>query len=156
MRRKSFAKYRIAASANSPSDALKTPAPFVSGTALSTNSGNSVLSNPTERECTHSKFGHIANTSLNKTSGPDQLNKTLASTAAPLNTSAEFPTIIFTSGSRCLNIESCASARSAVLTSTRIVSFLIVTAAQTAQKLTPQSKQTVSKNRHLENWSLRP
>src|ERR1700734_2686869 len=154
MRRKSFAKYRIAASANSPSDALKTPAPLVRGTALSFNSGNSVLSSPTERECTQSKLGHIANTSLINGSEPDQLKSTLASAAAPSKTSAEFPTIILTSASCRLSIASCASAGSAVLTSTRIVSFLIVTGG-TAQEITPQSKQPVSKNRHLENRSLR-
>src|SRR2546423_10154751 len=39
MRRKSFAKYRIAPSANSPSDWLKTPRPLVSGTGLMASSG---------------------------------------------------------------------------------------------------------------------
>src|SRR5580704_13735924 len=43
MRRKSFVKYKIAPSVNSPSAALNTPAPLVSGTGLSLNSVNSVL-----------------------------------------------------------------------------------------------------------------
>jgi hypothetical protein len=39
MRRRSLAKYRIAAKANSPSEGLKTPLPFVTITLLATSSG---------------------------------------------------------------------------------------------------------------------
>src|SRR5580704_8376615 len=139
MRRKSFAKYKIAPSANSPSDALNTPAPLVSGTALSFNSGNNVRSNPTERECTQSRLGHTANTFLNNSSEPDQLKSTVASTVAPANTSADFPKTIFSPASDSSSIASCASAGSAVLTRTRMVSFFI-SLARTAQEITPQSE----------------
>src|SRR5437762_2924588 len=94
MRRKSFAKYKIAPSVNSPRDPLNTPAPLVSGTALSINSGNSVLSKPTERECTQSKFGQIANTFLNNAREPDQLKSTFAWVASWPNDSAASPTIV--------------------------------------------------------------
>src|SRR5580704_8908413 len=98
MRRKSLAKYRMAASVNSPKDGLKTPTPFVSGTALSTSSGNSDLSRPTERECTQRRFGHILNTSLNRSSEPDQFNSTAASAATARNASGEFPATILAAG----------------------------------------------------------
>src|SRR6185437_9770542 len=146
MRRKSFAKYIIAPSANSPSDALNTPTPFVSGTSLSTSSENSVLSRPTERECTHCKCGHIPNTVLNKERGPDQLNNTLALAASCSNASAEFPTMILTSASCSVRIASCGSPGFA---RTRIVSFLIGVAS-TAQEITPHSRQSKSEQRSLE------
>ena len=50
----------MAASANSPSEGLKTPLPLVSGTGLSTSSGKSRLSSPADRECTQRTFGAIA------------------------------------------------------------------------------------------------
>src|SRR2546430_11423406 len=90
MRRKSFAKYKIAPSTNSPKDALNTPLPLVSGTRLSIISGNNVLSRPTARECTQRRFGHIPNTFLKSAREPDQLKSTLARTAVCSNTSTEF------------------------------------------------------------------
>src|SRR6267143_2265200 len=122
MRRRSFAKYKMPASANSPNDALNTPLPFVSGTGLSISSGNSVLSKPTERECTHRKFGHMPNTFLNRASEPDQLKSTLASAAACPNASTEFPATVFTPASCICSIASCDSAGSA---RTRMVSVLM-------------------------------
>src|SRR6266478_5512248 len=144
MRRKSFAKYKIAASVNSPNDALNTPLPFVSGTGLSISSGNSVLSNPTDRECTQRRFGHMPNAFLNRASEPDQLKSTLASAAVCSNASTEFPATVFTPASCICSIASCGSAGSA---RTRIVSVLM---GSSTEAITPQSRRALSNKRSLE------
>src|SRR6266404_1264707 len=144
MRRKSFAKYKIAASVNSPNDALNTPLPFVSGTGLAISSGNSVLSRPTERECTHRKFGQIPNTFRNSASEPDQLKSTLASAAACSNASTESPATVFTPVSCICSVASCGSAGSA---RTRMVSVLM---GSSGEAITPQSRRALSNKRSLE------
>src|SRR6266849_2527187 len=144
MRRKSFAKCKMAASVNSPNDALNTPLPFVSGTGLSISSGNSALSKPTERECTHRKFGQIPNTFRNSASEPDQLKSTLASVAVCSNASTESPTTVFTPASFICSIASCGSAGSA---RARIVSVLM---GSSGEAITPQSRRALSDKRSLE------
>src|SRR2546421_8414017 len=109
MRRKSLAKYRIAASANSPRDALKTPLPFVSVTSLATSSGKSVRSSPTEREWIQRKFGHIRNTSRMRGREPDQLNRTSASGAAFFSWAAELPITTLATSDNSRSIGSCGS-----------------------------------------------
>src|SRR5439155_21938050 len=139
MRRKSLAKYKIAASTNSPNDALNTPVPFVSGTGLSISSGNSVLSRPTERECTQPRFGHIPNTFLNRAREPDQLKSALAWTAVCSNASTEFPATILTPVS---DFSSMASRGSAGSARTTMVSFLMCIGAK-AQALRHNQSQQV-------------
>src|SRR6266849_378921 len=146
MWRKSLAKYRIAPNANSPNEGLNTPAPLVSGTELSTSSGNSVLSRPTERECTQRKLGHIPNTLLQRGREPDQLKNTVARAAACSNASTESPTIISTPAGGFFSIASCGSDGSA---RTSTVSFSIGFGFA-AQKITPQCKPTMRGKRALE------
>src|SRR5437588_217895 len=94
MRRKSLAKYRIAAKANSPSDGLKTPLPFVSVTPLAINSGNSVRSRPAEREWIQRKRCDIRNTWRIRERRPDQFRMTSTSAATCSKARAESPTTI--------------------------------------------------------------
>src|SRR2546423_5547950 len=109
MRRKSLAKYRIAASANSPRDALKTPLPLVSVTSLATSSEKSVRSSPTEREWIQRKFGHIRNTSRMRGREPDQLNRTSASEAAFFSWAAELPITTLAISDNSRSIGTCGS-----------------------------------------------
>src|ERR1035437_8899375 len=82
IRRKPFAKYKIAASTNSPSDALNTPRPLVSRIWLSTSSGNKRLSRPAALECIQRNFPHIPNNACSNSREPDHCRITVASLAA--------------------------------------------------------------------------
>ena len=79
MRRRSFAKYRIAASTNSPNEALNTPLPLVNSTSLFTSSGNKRLSTPAARECIHRTFWQVASAACSSSRVPDHCRITVAS-----------------------------------------------------------------------------
>src|SRR5438477_4347311 len=112
----------MAASANSPSDALNTPDPLVSTAELSLNSGNKLLSSPADRLCTQRNRGHLTNTSRNSAGDPDQLRRMSASTTACPKASAESPRKIAASDRSLSSIAVCDTSG---LPSTRIVLFFM-------------------------------
>src|SRR5437016_14282660 len=98
----------MAASTNSPKEALNTPVPLVSGTGLSSSSGNSVLSRPTERECTQRRFGQFPKFFLTGTGEPNKLKTRVGAPPVVRVISADSQRISFTPGGTSLGSEACA------------------------------------------------